>query len=123
MISAKQNLITKTAGADLSALQYTFVKLSTDTTKVESCTSGVSLGILQNSPQLGEPALIALPGSGSYLKASAAITAGAAVKATTGGAGVTTTSDKDFYGARAIASTTGTNSLVEVLVTDSYLAS
>jgi len=124
MISVKQSLITKIAGADLSALQFTFVKLDTDTDKVVTNASAAvaSLGILQNSPKLNEPALIAVQGSGSYLVASAAITAGAAITATTGGAGLTTVTDKDKIGARAISTTTGTSSLVEVIVTDFTLS-
>lgn len=121
-ISGKQNLITKNAGADLSALQYTFVKIDTTTDNVISCTSGVSNGILQNAPQQNEPAVVATQGSWSYLSASAAITVGDKVKPTSGGQGVTTTT-VGFYGARAVSSVTQTNSLVEVIVTDAYFAS
>ena len=123
-ITVKQNLVTKVAGADLSALQFTFVKLDTDTNKVvaNADPAVANFGILQNAPALGEPALIAIQGSGALLKASAAITAGAYVAATTGGAGVTTTTDKHKVGAVAVGTTTGTNSMVEVIVTNFTLS-
>lgn len=122
-VKGKQNLVSLNANEDLSALRNTFVKIDTaDTNGVKSATSGVTVGILQNAPQKDEVAIVATAGSWSYLSASAAITAGAAIKATTGGQGVTSLSDKDYYGARAVTSVTQTNSLVEVIVTDAYLA-
>jgi hypothetical protein len=122
-ICGKQNLITKNAGADLSALQYTFVKIDTTTNNVISCTSGVSTGILQNAPQLNEPAIVATQGSWSYLTSlPAGITVGDKLVASTGGKGTQITAI-GFYGARAVSTTTQANSLVEVIVTDAYFAS
>ncbi len=122
-IRGKQNLITKNAGADLSALQYTFVKIDTTTDNVVSCTSGVSTGILQNAPQLNEPAIVATLGSFSYLTAlPAGITVGDKLIASTGGKGTQITG-VGFYGARAVSTVTQASSLVEVIVTDSYFAS
>jgi len=53
------------AGADLSSSQYKVVKFASTAGQVKlvAGTGGTAIGILQNDPASGEPALIAGPGS------------------------------------------------------------
>jgi len=86
--------ITRVAGADLSALQYTFVKLSTTDTVV-TCTAAtdIPIGVLQNAPTSGQEAEILIVG-GTKLTAGATIAIGNILGTTSAGAAsVLTTSD------------------------------
>ena len=57
------NLGTLTAAADLSSKQYHFVKLASATTvNVCSATTDRAIGILQNNPESGEQAIVAISG-------------------------------------------------------------
>ena|SRR3990167_2965696 len=69
---AEPRLKSYLADADLSALQYTFVKLGTDEKHVAAQTTkgGKNLGILMNKPTSGQEAVVALPGGGAKLKVS-----------------------------------------------------
>ncbi len=67
------------AGADLSALQYTFVKLDANGNVIGCGVTGEdSIGVLQNKPKLGAPAVVGYAGV-SKIVASAALAAGARV--------------------------------------------
>jgi hypothetical protein len=55
------------AGADLSALQFTFVKLSADDTVVGAGNAEIPHGILMNAPASGEDAEVVIEG-GAKLK-------------------------------------------------------
>ena len=67
---------TASAGADLSAKQYYFVKMSADNTVILcSGATDVPIGVLQNDPASGEEASVLVVG-GTKLVASAAIAAG-----------------------------------------------
>ena len=86
--------ITRVAGADLSALQYTFVKLSTTDTVV-TCTAAtdIPIGVLQNAPTSGQEAEVLIVG-GTKLSAGATIAIGNILGTTSAGAAsVLTTSD------------------------------
>ncbi len=86
--------ITRVAGADLSALQYTFVKLSTTDTVV-TCTAAtdIPIGVLQNAPTSGQEAEVLIVG-GTKLAAGATIAIGNILGTTSAGAAsVLTTSD------------------------------
>jgi len=86
--------LTRVAGADLSALQYTFVKLSTTDTVV-TCTAAtdIPIGVLQNAPTSGQEAEILIVG-GTKLVAGATIAIGNILGTTAAGAAsVLTTSD------------------------------
>ncbi len=86
--------ITRVAGADLSALQYTFVKLSTTDTVV-TCTAAtdIPIGVLQNAPTSGQEAEVLIVG-GTKLTAGATIAIGNILGTTSAGAAsVLTTSD------------------------------
>jgi len=64
------------AAADLSALQYTFVKLDANGNLIASTVAGEKVvGVLQNKPKLGETATVRPLGM-SKVVASAAIAAG-----------------------------------------------
>ncbi len=78
--------ITRVAGADLSALQYTFVKLSTTDTVV-TCTAAtdIPIGVLQNAPTSGQEAEILIVG-GTKLVAGATIAIGNTLGTTSAGA-------------------------------------
>ena len=86
--------ITRVAGADLSALQYTFVKLSTTDTVV-TCTAAtdIPIGVLQNAPTSGQEAEVLIVG-GTKLAAGATIAIGNILGTTSAGAAsVLTVSD------------------------------
>jgi hypothetical protein len=90
--------ITRVAGADLSALQYTFVKLSTTDTVV-TCTAAtdIPIGVLQNAPTSGQEAEILVVG-GTKLTAGATIAIGNILGTTSAGAAsVLATSDTTKY--------------------------
>ena len=75
-ISNNSLKVTLIAGADLSAKQYYFVKMSADNTCVLcSAATDAPIGVLQNSPESGEEASVLVIG-GTKLVASAAIAAG-----------------------------------------------
>jgi hypothetical protein len=76
------------AGANLSALQYTFVKISGTGVVAVAAATDTPIGVLLNDPTSGETAEVAVSGI-VKLKASAAITAGAAVGTTSTGTAVT----------------------------------
>lgn len=78
--------ITRVAGADLSALQYTFVKLSTTDTVV-TCTAAtdIPIGVLQNAPTSGQEAEVLIVG-GTKLVAGATIAIGNILGTTSAGA-------------------------------------
>lgn len=84
-----------TAGADLSALQYTFVKLEAgngNQRKIVAVTGPGQrpLGVLQNNPKEGEPANVAITGM-ARVKCGAAISYGGSIKANTIGRAIPVT--------------------------------
>jgi len=84
-----QNKINLVAGADLSALQYTFVKLNASGQAVAvSAINDVVIGVLQNAPTSGKVAEVTVHGV-TKLKASASITLPAVIGTTTAGKSVT----------------------------------
>jgi hypothetical protein len=70
--------ITLEAGADLSAAQYKFVKISAGKAVVCSGATDIPIGVLQNSPVSGGEASILVAG-GTKLVAGAAIAAGVVI--------------------------------------------
>jgi hypothetical protein len=76
------------AGADLSALQYHFVKLNSSGQVIAvAAITDTTIGILQNKPKSGEAATVWMAGI-SKLRASAGIAAGALVGPSANGRGV-----------------------------------
>lgn len=77
--------LTATAGADLSASQYLFVKAAAaKTVVVASAITDVTLGVLQNDPTSGLPASVAYAGTTKVI-AGAAIAVNARVAPTAAG--------------------------------------
>lgn len=75
------------AGANLSAKQYTFVKLSGTGVISVAAATDIPVGVLLNDPTSGETAAVAISGV-VKLKASAAITVGTLVGTTATGTAV-----------------------------------
>lgn len=90
------------AGANLSALQYTFVKFGADNKTVAACGANErAIGILMNKPLLGERAEVALPGGGAYLKVNENIALGKLLTSTAGGLGEVADAAGEWCGAIA----------------------
>lgn len=70
--------ITLEAGADLSAAQYKFVKISSGKAILCAAATDIPIGVLQNSPISGGEASILVAG-GTKLVAGAAIAAGVVI--------------------------------------------
>jgi len=90
-----QSKLSIAAGADLSAKQYTFVKISGTGVISVAAATDVPIGILQNAPTSGKTADVAVSGI-SKLKASAAISAGALVGVTSTGLAVAVVAGTDL---------------------------
>ncbi len=116
--------ITRPAGADLSALQFTIVELDA-TSRVVSAVDAATpiLGVLLNKPSAaGQAAEIAIVGSVVKCVASATINEGAWVTAAAAGEAVATTTDLDNILGMALTSAAAANDLFEVVVLGGTLA-
>lgn len=74
--------ISLAAGADLSALQYTFVTVNSSGLCVAAAANSLALGVLQNNPVAGEAATVAINGEtkiklGATLAPAAVVEVGA----------------------------------------------
>lgn len=76
-----------TAGADLSALQYTFVTVDSSGLAVGAAANSLAIGVLQNNPVSGVAANIAHGGE-TKIKLGGTLAAGAQVEVGTGGVAV-----------------------------------
>lgn len=84
----KTIVVSYTAGADLSALQYTFVKLNASGQVVAvAAATDIAIGVLQNIPKSGQLASVVVVG-GTKVVASAAITLPAIIGTTASGQAV-----------------------------------
>jgi hypothetical protein len=71
--------VTLVAGADLSALQYTFVKLDSNGAAVAAAAAtDIPIGVLQNAPTSGQEAEVLIVG-GTKIVAGAALSDGALI--------------------------------------------
>lgn len=70
--------ITLEAGADLSAAQYKFVKISSGKAVLCAAATDIPVGVLQNSPTSGQEASITVAG-GTKIVSSANIAAGVVI--------------------------------------------
>jgi hypothetical protein len=106
------------ANADLSALQYTLVKLVNDTGKAEvaSATAGtdVVIGILLNAPTSGQTARVLMRGPSPCKVEAGGFTAADAVKAGAAGAGLTAGAATYFVGFALETGTSGQTKMVLV---------
>lgn len=87
-LPVSQQAVSLTAAADLSALQYTFVKLdSAGKVVAVAAATDIPVGVLQNAPTSGKTAEVVVHGV-TKLKASAAITTPKLVGTTSTGTAV-----------------------------------
>ena len=110
---------TFTAGEDLSAKQYHFVKLNA-ANSVHVCDTATDqiLGVLQNAPASGEAANVMILGI-SKLTASAAIAAGANLSCDADGKAVTVTVGSDvttYVGAVALEAASAEDEVISCLI-------
>lgn len=103
------------AGADLSAKQYTFVKLSNDSTVVTAGAGEGALGILQNNPESGDVANVMILGI-SRLVMSEAVAVMGKVASTAAGEGAAVTGDDLIYNAMVVQASTADNDEIKVLL-------
>lgn len=89
------------AGADLTGQQYNAVKLDASGDVVVAGAGELAIGILMNAPDSGEAASVVALG-GALALAGGSVDEGAFLKVDTNGDLVATTTDNDFYVARAI---------------------
>jgi len=115
-----QDVLSLTAGDDLSALQFHLVKLDTDGTVIK-CTAGAqAIGVLLNKPLDGQVAEIASLQRGRVKVASAATLATIGTRLTSDGDGfAVAAAPTDFVIGIQLTATTGLE-LVEVLCLQSY---
>jgi hypothetical protein len=117
-LSDSQVVLSIPAGADLSAKQYTFVKISGTGVVSTAAVTDAPIGVLLNDPKEGETAAVAVSGV-VKLKASAAITAGAPIGTTNAGLGVTLvpgTDDTKYIVGRAITAAGAANDIITVAI-------
>lgn len=109
--------ITLVAGADLSAAQYKFVKISSGQAVLCAAATDVPIGVLQNAPLSGQEAEITVIG-GTKIVGSASIAAGALIGTTSAGKAVALTvgTDTTKYVAGAIISAPGADGEVGTAV-------
>jgi len=106
------------ATADLSALQYTFVSLTTlgGITGTTIGTDARLLGILQNTPTSNQACEVMYDGVSKLVSGTTSIVIGDYVGSTAGGRAVTATSGTSgFKGARVL-QTAGTTGVMTVMV-------
>lgn len=123
-LSDSQVVLSIPAGADLSAKQYTFVKLSGTTVISAAAATDLPIGVLVNDPASGETAAVAVSGI-VKLKASAAISVGALVGTTSTGLGVSLTAGTDttkYILGRAITAAGAAGDIITVAVNCANIA-
>src|SRR5690349_196842 len=107
------------AGADLSSSQYRLVKLDSTQNQVVVATAGTDniIGYLQNAPKSGYEARVTLLNAQgtTQVVASAAISKGAFITATTGGKAIATTTSGDTVSGVAIDAAAADGDLIEVI--------
>lgn len=110
--------ITFIAGADLSAKQYHFVKLTADNTVEVAGAGEQAIGILQNKPTAGLAARVRVFGVSRFINGTAgAIAYGVKVKSDGDGHGVAATNNKDLYFGIVLDGVAAVNEIATMLVT------
>jgi hypothetical protein len=108
----KPNMQSYVAGGNLTAKQYHFVKFDTGSGKEQKVViAGASdkpIGIVQNAPNTGEAAEVAMFGGGAYLAVAGAVAAGGRIKVDSDGKGVASSAEGDMI--CAVADAIGPNS-------------
>lgn len=106
----------KSITADNAIAQYTVVKVTSTGCDTATADTDKIIGICQNAPAASEQAVIRFAGT-SKLVSSGSIAVGDRVTATTGGKGVTTTTDKKVIVGMALQVGTTSGDICEVLLT------
>jgi hypothetical protein len=117
-LSDSQVVLSIPAGADLSAKQYTFVKISGTGVIAAAAATDIPVGVLLNDPASGETAAVAVSGV-VKVKASAAIVAGVLVGTTSTGTAVTLVAGTDetkFILGRAITAAGAAGDIITVAI-------
>ncbi|MBA7540528.1 hypothetical protein ES705_32827 [subsurface metagenome] len=105
--------------ATLGEKQYHFITLFTDGTAIVCGAGGVAIGILQNTPGIGEAARVRVLGT-SKLVMNEAVDEAEAITSTATGAGEVVDGVDEYAGAIDIEAATAPNDIVEVLITHMY---
>lgn len=117
-LSDSQVVLSIPAGADLSAKQYNFVKISGTGVILVAAATDVPIGVLLNDPASGETAAVAVSGI-VKLEASAAITAGATIGTTATGTAITLAAGTDttkYIVGRAITAAGAAGDIITVAI-------
>jgi hypothetical protein len=113
-IEQKLKTLSMQAGADLSAKQYTFVKLNSSGKVVTCGDDERGIGVLQDKPASDKGASVATTGI-TKMTCAAAITNGAAVTSDANGKAVAATTGKHIMG---FAMETGANNRIIAILLD-----
>jgi hypothetical protein len=117
-LSDSQVVLSIPAGADLSAKQYTFVKISGTGVIAVAAATDIPIGVLLNNPASGETAAVAVSGV-VKLEASAAINANKIIGTTATGTAVTLVTGTDttkFIVGRAITAAGAAGDIITVAI-------
>lgn len=115
-MSQSVNGFQKSVLADAAITQFRLVKITSTGVDVATASSDKIFGVEQNGCALGEQACVRFAGT-SKVTASAAISVGDYVTATTGGKAVTTTTDKHKAAGIALEAATADGDIIEIWLT------
>ena len=114
-------VISREAGADLSAKQYCFLVVDTDGQYIAaSAATAAIVGISQDDPDAaGEGLTVGIGGISKLVVDgnAAAIAAGDQLTSDAAGKGIKTTTDTHFVGAVALGASTAAGDIIQVLIT------
>lgn len=115
-VANSQVLIPFRAGADLSAAanQYKFVKVSGESEVNVAADTDVAIGVLQNRPEQGEGAEVAIAGR-VQVRAGAAIADGDQVTCNASGQAIVATTGEPIFGI-ALTTVANADEIVDVLL-------
>lgn len=106
---------TYTASADLRTRQYCFVYLDAENTVTITGAGEAPIGILQNTPNIGEDANVMIMGM-SLIHMSAAAVVMSRIGSAANGQGIAMVANLDIYGAICIQPATAANDQIRVLL-------
>jgi len=113
--------LTFKAGADLTDLKYHYVKLDGSGGLIPCVADELSIGILQNEPDIvGQAARVRLLGT-SKLVMGGTCSENDPIKSDANGHGVVADTNLDYIGAIALEAAGGADEIIEVLITKMHL--
>ena len=114
---SSQTCITLTSHADYTSSQYRFVMVNSSGSAEVTAADGNAIGILQNNPDAGEAAVVAVAGvSKLYIGTTASLVAGSIVASEAAGAGILTNASAAAL-AIALEDSTADGDIISVVVT------